>query len=371
MLHDALRPESIVVASGRPERSTHAPVNAPIVLSATFHHGAGDNPYVREVGTPAVHAFEAVLGELEGGTALAFASGMAAIAAVVEGRPAGSVVVVPDACYGGTVGIFARQQELGRLTVRSVDVADTEAVLRALPGAQLLWLESPTNPLMGVVDLPVLADAAHVEGALVCVDSTFNTPLVLRPLAYGADLVMHSATKFLSGHSDVLMGALVVRSPQLAAELHVRRTLTGGVAGALEAYLGLRGLRTLAVRMERAQANAGELAARLAAHPAVQRVRYPGLPADPFHERATRLHNGYGALLSFDVAGTEEDAERVCQRVQLITHATSLGGVESLMERRARYAVDAACGTPPNLVRLSVGIEHVEDLWADLAAALG
>jgi cystathionine gamma-synthase len=371
MIRDALHPESILVARGRPERTTHAPVNAPIVLSATFHHGAGDNPYVREVGTPAIHAFEAVLGALEGGTALAYSSGMAAIAAVAEGRTAGSVVVVPDACYGGTVSIFARQQQLGRLTVRSVDVTDTDAVLAALPGAGLLWLESPTNPLMGVVDLPVLIDAAHATGALVGVDSTFNTPLVLRPLAYGADLVMHSATKFLSGHSDVLMGALVTRSSQLAAELHDRRILTGGVAGALESYLALRGLRTLAVRMERAQANAGELAIRLAAHPAVARVRYPGLSGDPFHERATRVQTGYGAMLSFDVVGTADDAEEVCRRVQLISHATSLGGVESLIERRARYPVDAAHGTPPNLLRLSVGIEHVEDLWADLAAALG
>jgi cystathionine gamma-synthase len=166
------------------------------------------------------------------------------------------------------------------------------------------------------------------------------------------------------------MGALVTRSADLFEQLHDRRTLTGGVPGALESYLALRGLRTLPLRMERAQANALELATRLAAHPAVARVRYPGLPSDPWHERATRLHQGYGAMVSFEVAGSAEDAEAVCQRVSLITHATSLGGVETLIERRARYEMDAARGTPATLLRMSVGIEHVDDLWADLDQAL-
>ena len=238
--------------------------------------------------------------------------------------------------------------------------------LQALPGADVLWVESPTNPLVGVADLPVLTAAGRAAGALVCVDSTWNSPLVLRPLEHGADLVMHSATKYLAGHSDLLMGVLVTDQPELRARLRGRRDLTGALPGALEAYLALRGLRTLSVRMDRAQANAMELARRLSGHPAVARVRYPGLPDDPGHERATRLHDGYGAMISFEVHGDAAAADGVCDRVELITNATSLGGVESLVERRAKYPVDAANGTPENLIRFSVGIEDVEDLWRDL-----
>ena len=295
---------------------------------------------------------------------------MAAIAAIVEGLASGSVVVAPIASYGGTATILAEQEKLGRLVVRSADITDTDAVLEALPGADLLWVESPTNPLLGVADLPVLVEAAHEHGTTVCVDSTCNTPFVLRPLQYGADIVMHSATKYLAGHSDVLMGVLVTSDTTRQTALQERRALTGAMPGALESFLAVRGVRTLALRMDRAQANAMELAQRLDAHERVTRVRYPGLPSDPFHERAARLHDGFGAMISFDVAGTGDDAEQVCQRVELIHHATSLGGVESLIERRARYPVDAERGTPEQLLRLSVGIEHVEDLWADLDHAL-
>jgi cystathionine gamma-synthase len=368
--HVPLRPESVVVAAGRPPRTPRAPLNAPIVLSAPFHHGPDDNHYLRQGSSDTIRAFEDAVGALEGGAALAFGSGMAAVAAILEGQPAAAVAVAPSSGYSGTVLLFDEQQRLGRMQVRPVDIADTAAVIAALPGAGLLWLESVTNPLMGVADLPVLVEAAHAAGALVCVDSTFSTPLVVRPLDFGADVVVHSATKYIAGHSDLLMGVLVTRSAELGASLKLRRDLTGAVPGALESYLALRGLRTLAVRMERAQANALELATRLDAHPGVTRVLFPGLPADPGHERAGRLHHGYGAMISFEVAGTPEDAEQVCQSVRLISHATSLGGVESLIERRARHAVDAAHGTPPTLLRLSVGIEHVEDLWADLAQAL-
>lgn len=369
-----LRPESIVVAAGRPARTARAPMSTPIVLSAPFHHGPDDNHYLRQGSSDTIRSFETAIAELEAGpgdaSALAFASGMAAIAAIAEGQPAATIAVVPRAGYSTMTAIFAAQQDLGRMQVRRVDITDTTAVLAALPGAGLLWLETTTNPMLGVPDLPTLIRAAHQAGAIVCVDATFSTPLIIRPLDYGADVVMHSATKYLSGHSDLLMGVLVTRSTELAATLRARRDLTGGVPGALEAYLALRGLRTLSLRMERAQANAMELAERLNAHPAVARVRYPGLPDDPWHERASRLHRGYGAMLSFEVEGTAAAAEAVCQRVRLISHATSLGGVESLIERRARHGIDAANGTPPNLLRLSVGIEHVEDLWADLTQAL-
>jgi cystathionine gamma-synthase len=363
-----LRPESLVVSAGRPHEPGAA-LSTPIVLTAPYRNDAADNRYARHDVTGTIRAFEAALGDLEGGTALAFATGMAAIAAVVEGR--GGVAVVPDAAYAGAVTLFDKQRDAGRMELRRVDIADTSAVLAALDGADLLWLETVTNPLLAVPDLPVLIEAAHASGALVAVDATFSTPLLVRPLELGADIVMHSVTKYLAGHSDLMMGALVVRSETLAEQLHDRRTYTGAIPGALEAYLALRGLRTLVVRMERAQANAGDLAVRLATHPKVTRVRYPGLPSDPGHEVAARVHDGFGAMISFEVDGTAEDAERVCQALRLITNATSLGGVESVIERRARHAVDAAFGTPETLLRFSVGIEHVEDLWADLAQALG
>jgi cystathionine gamma-synthase len=348
----------------------------PIVLAAPLHHADADdtNRYLRHDSTDTVRAFEAAIGALEGSDGqhvVAFSSGMAAAAAIAEGQPQGTVAVVPAAAYSGTVAIFDEQQRLGRMTTRAVGIADTDAVVRALPGANLLWLETVTNPLMEVADLPVLIDEAHRAGALTVVDSTFSTPLLVRPLELQADIVMHSATKYLSGHSDLLIGVLVARSAEMAGALRLRRGMTGAIPGALETYLALRGLRTLAVRMQRAQDSAMELANRLADHAAVTRVRFPGLPSDPWHERATRLYSGYGAMIAFEVTGSAEDAEQVCRRVQLITHATSLGGVESLIERRARHAIDAEHGTPPTLLRLSVGIEHVGDLWADLAQALG
>ena len=365
-----LHPESIVVAAGRPHEPG-GPLNTPIVLTAPYRHAADDsNAYARHDLSPTVRAFEDALGILEGGTALAFASGVAALAAVADGLPIGSIAVVPDAAYAGTVWQFADRGAAGQLELRPVDVADTAAVVDALDGAALLWLETVSNPLMAVPDVPALAAAAHQAGALVAIDSTFSTPLNVRPLELGADIVMHSVTKYLSGHSDVIMGVLVVRSAELAAELHDRRTRTGAIPGALEAYLATRGLRTLALRWERAQQNAATLAERLVAHPRVTRVRYPGLAADPGHEIAARDHAGFGAMISFELAGTADDAERLCNAVRLISHATSLGGVESLIERRARHAGDAEFGTPETLLRFSVGIEHVDDLWTDLTQAL-
>jgi cystathionine gamma-synthase len=368
----SLRRSTIAVAAGRPAAAPGEPLNAGISLSATFHAGTDAN-YLRQGGNEIVRAFEAALGELEGGRALGFGSGMAAVAAVIEGLPSGSVIVGPTQCYSGTSTLLDEQQRLGRAIVRRIDISDTAAVLAAVaeqPVPTLLWVESPTNPTFGVADLPVLVEAAHAVGALVAVDSTWNTPMVLRPLEYGADIMMHSATKYLAGHSDVLMGALVATDDEVWARLKLRRDLGGAFPGALETYLTLRGMRTLAVRMDRAQVNALELARRLDGHRAVQRVLYPGLPGDPGHERVTRLHDGYGAMISFLVAGGAAAADLVCERVTVITHATSLGGVESLIERRARYAVDAANGTPENLLRFSVGIEDVDDIWDDLAQAL-
>jgi cystathionine gamma-synthase len=365
----SLHPESVVVSAGRPE-APGSELNTSIVLAAPYRSGPDGNLYARATVTSTVAAFEAAVGQLEGGTALAFASGMAAITAVAASRPAGAVAVVPAEAYSGTISIFAAQRDLGHLDVRPVNPSDLGAVSAALAGADLLWVETVSNPLLNVADLPALSRAAHAAGALLCVDATLSTPLVVRALDLGADIVVHSATKYLGGHSDLLLGVAVTRSPELARELTDRRTITGGIPGGLEAYLVTRGLRTLAVRMERAQANALELATRLAAHPRITRVRYPGLPGDPGHAIAARDHAGFGAMISFEIEGDATDAERVCSSVRLISHATSLGGVESLLERRARYDVDAAAGTPENLLRFSVGIEHVDDLWADLSQAL-
>ncbi|WP_068427025.1 trans-sulfuration enzyme family protein [Piscicoccus intestinalis] len=353
------------VALGRPEPGPGAPVNPPITLSSTFlHDGAreAEFAYVRE-DTPAWRPFEEALGGLEGGRALAFGSGMAAAAAAISLVPVGGVVVAPRSAYMGVLSLLRDGAAAGLYTVREVDPTDTAAVVAALPGADLVWLESPSNPLLDVADLPALLTASREQGVTSVVDNTFSTPLLSRPLELGADIVMHSATKYLAGHSDVLLGALVTASPgenagvregaHDGAGLHERlahhRHLHGAAPGALETWLALRGLRTLAVRFERACANAADLAGRLQGHPAVERVRYPG----------------QGAMLAIEVRGGAAAAESVCATTTLWAHATSLGGVESLIERRRRYDV-----VPDSLVRLSVGIEDVDDLWADLEAAL-
>ena len=352
--------------AGRGERRPGAPLNVPVHLSSTFHPG-GEVTYTRE-GNPSWTALEETLGLLEGGTAFAFASGMAALSAVHEQLPAGAVVVAPHDAYTGTRAYLEDAHRLGRLESRLVDVTDTEATAAACEGAGLLWIESPTNPLLGVADIPALAAAAHAAGATVVVDNTFATPLLQRPLELGADVVVHSATKFLAGHADVLAGVAVTADPQRAEQLHYKRTLLGAALGPMEAYLVLRGLRTLPLRLERGQRTAGELAQRLAAHPAVSRVRYPGLADDPGHERAAKQMSGFGALISFELADAAT-AERVCAATRVIVHTTSLGGVETTMERRRRHPREDL--TPEGLIRISVGCEHLDDLWADLEQALG
>jgi cystathionine gamma-synthase len=233
----------------------------------------------------------------------------------------------------------------------------------------LLWLESPTNPLLAIADVAELAAGAHALGMDVVVDNTFASPLLQRPLDLGADAVVHSATKILSGHSDVVLGAVATRRPELVATLVRRRSLHGAVAGPWEAWLALRGIRTLALRLDRGQSNAADLAHRLSAHPAVRTVRYPGLPSHPGHDVASRQMSGYGTMVSFDVHGGADAAEAVCSRLRLLTVATSLGGVETTIERRGRWEGEEAL--PPGLLRMSVGIEDVEDLWRDLDGALG
>ena len=363
-----LRPETVLISAGRP---AGGPLNVPVVLASNFHPAAdpGDisRAYSRTDATSGWEALEAAVGQVEGGDAVAFSSGMAAIAAVLDLVPGGGRIVAPQDCYFGVGELLSDGQQQGRWTVDRVDLTDTAAVRAAVAGASLLWLESPSNPLLEVADIPALCAAGRQAGAMIGVDNTFATPLLQQPLAFGADLVVHSATKFIGGHSDLLSGLTIARDQALAGRLRHRRGLTGATPGALEAFLALSGLRTLALRLERGQANAAELARRLDEHPAVGRVRYPGLPGDPGHHIAAAQMSGFGAVLAFEAADAAA-ADRLCDAVQVIVHATSLGGVESTIERRSKLAGQGHL--PPGLLRLSVGCEHVEDLWHDLRSAL-
>ena len=359
---------TLAVTAGRPAREPDAPLNPPVVLASTYHAG-GDLGYGR-YGNATWTALEEALGALEGGTAVSFASGMAAVAAVVDLVPVGGTVVGPRHGYSGTLALLREAEQRGRLgDLRLVDVADTAAVAEAAQGADLVWLETPANPTLEVADLPGVAAAARTAGALLAVDNTFATPLVQRPLEVGADLVVHAATKYLAGHSDVLLGAALTTDPALRERLVGHRSLHGAVPGPVEAWLVLRGMRTLALRMERAQASAAELARRLGGVPGVSRVRYPGLPGDPSHARASAQMDGYGAVVCIELDGGSDAAEAVAAGVRLWVHATSLGGVESTLERRRRWAAESR-DVPESLLRLSVGCEDVEDLWSDLARAL-
>lgn len=372
---EGLRPATVVVAGGRPAPEHDAPVSSSIVLSSTFRGTgepqAGDRLYGRAA-NPTWDDFEQVLGRLEGARlpALAYASGMAAADSVFSLVPLGGRVVVPRHAYMGGMTLLAEAQEQGRLTVQAVDVEDTEAVLAAAEGADLLWLESPTNPMLEVADLPAILAEARRRGILTCVDSTFATPLLQNPLEWGADIVAHSATKYIAGHSDVILGALITDDPGLRERLHRHRSRHGAIPGPFEVWLGLRGLRTMALRVERAGANAAELARRLQGRPGVRAVRYPGLPGDPGHERAARqLRGGFGAVVCLEIDGDAAAADRVVEALRLWVPATSLGGVESLIERRRRHPEEPST-VPESLLRLSVGIEDLEDLWADLDAGL-
>jgi cystathionine gamma-synthase len=369
----SLDPSTLAVHLGRTGSVPGAPINPAVELSSTYRRG-GDSVYGRD-DNATWSAFEAALGGLEGGRALVFGSGMAATAAVVETVPVGGWVVVGNGSYTGTRLLLRDGAQRGRLSFRVADTTDAGATLavcaevaaspsRHVAGG-LLWLESPTNPLLAIADLAALIDGAHQLGLTVAVDNTLATPLLQRPLDLGADLVVHSVTKLMSGHSDVVMGAIVCRSPEFVDQVAARRSLHGAVAGPVETYLALRGLRTLPVRLARAQSTAGELAQRLDGRSGVSRVHYPGLAEHPGRELAARQMRGFGTMVAFEVDGGPSAADAVCDAVRLVTPATSLGGVETLI--RAGWADSHL---PPSLVRLSVGLEDVEDLWSDLDQAL-
>jgi cystathionine gamma-synthase len=367
-----LRLETLAVITGRPEHQVDAPLNQPPVFASTYV--GSHTPENGDLGYGRYHnatwqALEQAIGALEGGRALCYSSGMAAADAILELVPRGSTVVLPTNCYLGVSSLVDERAALLDWTVERVSVADTAGVLAAAKDADLVWIESPTNPTIDVADLPTLGDAIP-QSAILVVDSTFATPLLQRPLTNGATIVLHSATKFMSGHSDAVLGAIVVDPVRddLYSRLLATRKLRGAVPGVMESYLVLRGLRTLPLRLERAQANAAVLAKRLAANSHVLRVRYPGLSADPGHDVANRTMAGFGSLIAIELADAPT-ADAFIDRLQLWVHATSLGGVESTLERRRRWSTELPT-VPEGLIRMSVGIEHVEDLWRDLEEGL-
>lgn len=361
-----IKPESWLVSAGR-ATEPGAPLNVPLIPASNFISGSG-REYARDDGTPTWEALEQIVGGLESGKAVAFASGMAAIASVFDQLAAGAVVVLPDDCYQGVVGLAAAGAERQLWSVQRVAVDDTAAWIRSCGAADLIWLESPSNPLLTVADLEAICTAPRKPGAIIAVDNTFATPLNQQPLDCGATVSVQSATKFIGGHSDLLAGVATTKDDALWHALRRSRELNGATPGTLEAFLAVRGARTLALRLQRAQQTAMKLAERLETHPLVARVRYPGLPSHPTHATAKRVLKGFGTIISFDLYGGAEFADGVCRNVRLVRHATSLGAVESTMERRA--AIPGQGHLPPTLLRLSVGIEDPDDLWEDLDSAI-
>jgi cystathionine gamma-synthase len=365
----------VVHAGHRLDPATGA-VAPPIVLSTTFGRDAAGTPlgghtYIRE-SNPNQDQLEAALPPLEGGeAALVFASGMAAGVGLLQTLPPGSHVLLPDDVYYGFRA--AGEEVLPNWGIRADFVAmeDLGALAGAIrPETRVVWLESPSNPLLKVVDLAAAAALARRAGALTVVDNTFATPVLQRPLELGADVVLHSTTKYLGGHSDVQGGALIfARRGELYEKVLHQRHIVGGVASPFNSWLVLRGMRTLACRVLAQSATALAVARALEASPAVAAVHYPGLESHPRHEIARRQMSGFGAMLSFRAAGGREAALRTVSRVRLFTRATSLGGVESLIEHRAT-SEGPGSRTPQDLLRVSVGLEHAEDLIADLAQAL-
>jgi cystathionine gamma-synthase len=344
-----VKPETWVVVGGRPASVPGAPLNTPVIAASTYVFGS-ERIYSRNEGTEGWEAFEAMLGGLEGGGAVAFSSGMAACAAVLGELPTGAHLVLVDDCYQAVAAIADAGARSHKWQVERLSANDP-LWLRRASEADLLWLESPTNPLLDVADLAAICAAPRRAGTRVVVDNTFATPLLQRPLELGADIVVHSATKLIGGHSDLLLGAAVAADAGDLALLRDVRSRNGATPGMLECFLALRGARTLALRLRHAQSSAQQLAARVQDHAAVVRVRYPG----------------FGTIISFELKDAGA-ADRACRATHVIRHATSLGGVETSMERRSVHPGQEHI--PQGLIRLSIGCEDLEDLWRDLEAAL-
>jgi cystathionine gamma-synthase len=374
--------ETLAIHAGQePDPQTGAVV-PPIYQVSTYKQdgvgGLRDGYEYSRTANPTRHALEECLAALEGGQrALVFASGMAAEDCLLRAVCApGDHVVIPDDAYGGTFRLMARVLTEWGVSYRPVPISDIAAVADALAErpARVLWAETPTNPLLSIADISALADVAHQAGALLVVDNTFASPYLQQPLALGADAVVHSTTKYLGGHSDVVGGAVVVADPALGDRLAFLQNATGAVAGPFDAWLTLRGVKTLAVRMDQHSRNAARVADMLTSHPAVTEVHYPGLPSHPGHEVAAKQMRDFGGMVSFQVRGGVQAAVAACGRTRLFTLGESLGGVESLVEHPGRMTHASAAGSPlevpDDLIRLSVGIETVTDLLEDLRQAL-
>ncbi|MBO2446941.1 cystathionine gamma-synthase [Actinomadura barringtoniae] len=373
--------ETLAIHAGQEPDPTTGAVVPPIYQVSTYKQDGigglrGGYEYSRSA-NPTRTALETCLAEIEGGTrGLAFASGLAAEDALLRTlcKP-GDHVVIPNDAYGGTYRLFAKVAEPWGVAFDPVPLGDVAAVRAAVrPETRLIWVETPTNPLLGIADIATLAAIAHDAGALLVVDNTFASPYLQQPLALGADIVVHSTTKYIGGHSDVVGGALVVKDAELGERLTFHQNAMGAVAGPFDAWLTLRGIKTLAVRMDRHCTNAEAVVEMLTRHPAVRQILYPGLPDHPGHEVAAKQMKAFGGMVSFRMA-SEEEAVRVCERTELFTLGESLGGVESLIEHPGRMTHASAAGSPlevpADLVRLSVGIEDVDDLLRDLTRALG
>jgi cystathionine gamma-synthase len=373
--------ETVAIHAGQEADPSTGAVTVPIYATSTYKQDGvgglrGGYEYSRSA-NPTRTALESALAALEGGVrGLAFASGLAAEDVVLRTlcRP-GDHVILPGDAYGGTYRLVARVLAEWGLEYTPVPLADLDAVRSAVrPDTRVIWCETPTNPLLGIADIAALADLAHAAQARLVVDNTFASPYLQQPLRLGADVVVHSTTKYLGGHSDVVGGAVVVADTDLGAQLAYAQNAIGSVAGPFDAWLVLRGIKTLAVRMDRHCANAERIVEFLCDHPAVAAVFYPGLPDHPGHAIAAAQMRRFGGMVSFRHRGGIESAVKVCGLVEVFTLGESLGGVESLIEHPARMTHASVAGSPlevpGDLVRLSVGIESVEDLLADLAAAL-
>ncbi len=377
--------ETLAIHAGQEPDPLTGSVVPPVYLTSTFKQDGvgglrGGYEYSRSA-NPTRTALEQCLAAIEGGNrALAFASGMAAEDCLLRTvlKP-GDHVLIPDDAYGGTYRLFARVLSGWGIGHTVVPVTDPAAIRDALSAtnAKVLWIETPTNPLLNVADIAELADAAHAAHALLVVDNTFASPYLQQPLAFGADFVVHSTTKYLGGHSDVVGGAIIVaeQHEDIAEQLAYTQNATGAVAGPFDAWLTLRGIKTLAVRMDRHCANATRIAEMLVDHPKVAGVLYPGLPGHPGHKTALTQMKGFGGIVSFRLHEGEQAAVETCGRTRLFTLGESLGGVESLIEHPGRMTHASAAGSalevPSDLIRLSVGIEDADDLIEDLRQALG
>ncbi|MBK8139167.1 MAG: aminotransferase class V-fold PLP-dependent enzyme [Chloroflexi bacterium] len=369
--------ETQLVHVGRPiEPGSHA-ITPSIVLATTFEReqdGTYEGDVYSRTSTPNRRNLETALAMLEGGrSAYAFSSGQAAASAVLQSLSAGDHVILPNDLYHGMRYLVTDILRRWGLQADFVDMRDPEHVSRAVkPNTRLIWVETPSNPSLQIADIAAIAQIAHQAGALYAVDNTWATPIWQKPLDLGADIVMHSTTKYLGGHSDVLGGALVLREPAdgpLSQRLYTIQKLSGAVPSPFDCWLILRSLPTLALRVRAQTASAGKIAAVLNTHPRIERVNYPGLSTHPGHAVATRQMRGFGAMLSFEIRGGQAEALAVAAKTAIFARATSLGGVESLIEHRASVEGPATV-TPSNLLRVSVGLEHPDDLTADLLTAL-